>query len=279
MKIRREVRRFFAEEIRAAGALKNGHATERVLDAFAAVPREDHSGDGPWLLRSPHFGLASRRTPDADPMHLYHNVLIALDETQGINIGEPSLWARFFSQAAIAQGASILQIGAGSGYYSAILAELAGEKGRVLATETDAALADMASSALSSRTNVTVRHANGATDLAADDGPFDLIVGFAGVTHAVPAWTLRLKPKGRMLLPITGENWWGAMVLAEKEGDEFAARTLGRCGFFPCVGARDDETAKRVDKLWSDPSRLQDKEMRMRFYNEQVCYEVDGCVF
>ena len=277
MTITSETRRFFAEEIRAAGALADGAVTERVLDAFASVPREDHAGPGPWLLRSPLFDMATRRTPDADPAHLYHNVLIALDDERGINVGEPSLWARFLSRTPLQEGSSILQVGAGSGYYTAILAELAGEQGAVLATETDAGLADMAANALSA--NVTVRHGNGATDITVDDGPFDLIVAFAGVTHPVAAWGTALKPDGRMLLPITGDSWWGAMVLAQRDGGDFAARTLGRCGFFPCVGARDEETGKRVDKLWSETSRLQDKEMRIRFEGDCVRYEVDGSVF
>jgi len=265
MKIRPEVKRFFAEEVRAAAALLEGPATERVLDALATVPREDHAGQGPWLLRSPLFGLSSRRTPDSNPEHLYHNVLIALDEKQGINIGEPSMWARFLARTPIPEGASILQVGAGSGYFTAILAELVGDSGQVLATETDKRLAEMAANALRHRANVTVRAGNGATELTDTDGPFDLIVSFAGVTHLVPPWVERLNENGRMPLPITGKNWWGAMVLAERDGDKFNAITLGRCGFFPCIGARDDETAKRVERLWFDPARLNGKQIEIRF--------------
>jgi len=35
-------------------------------------------------------------TEDADPRRLYQNVLIALDESKGINNGQPSLWAEFW---------------------------------------------------------------------------------------------------------------------------------------------------------------------------------------
>lgn len=276
MTINPEIRRFFAEEIRSAGALRDGPETDRVIDAFAAVPREDHAGPGPWLLSSPLFGMASRRTPDANREHLYHNVLIALDEAQGVNIGEPSLWARFLSRTGIKPGTSILQVGAGSGYYSAILAEITGGKGHVLAFETDKALADMATTALAGRSNVTVRHGNGATDLGEGDGPFDLIVAFAGVTHPVQLWADLLNPAGRMLLPITSEKWWGAMVLAERNGDEFDAVSLGGCGFFPCAGARDVETANRVAELWSDRSRLDNKKIRIRLDGSGAHYQVDG---
>lgn len=279
MSVTPELKHFFAEEVRAAGALPNDAQSQRVLDAFARVPREDHAGDGPWLLRSPLYGLASRRTPDSDPAHLYHNVLVTLDEERGINIGDPSLWARFLARTDVAAGSSVLQVGAGSGYYSAILAELVGERGDVLATETDERLATMAMADLAGRHNVTVRHGNGATDVGADDGPFDLIVAFAGVTHPVPRWRDRLKPGGRMLLPITGDSWWGAMVLFQVVGDAFEATTLGPCGFFPCEGARDAEAAGRIDKLWADRARLSDTRMIMRLDGERVVYEIDGQTF
>ncbi len=80
-------------------------------------------------------------TPDDDPRRLYHNVLVALDEERGLNTGEPGLWARFFDRLGIARGSRILQIGTGSGYFTAILAELAGPDGQVEGFEVDEPLA------------------------------------------------------------------------------------------------------------------------------------------
>ncbi len=271
-----DIRRFYAEQIRALAALPDGPATARLLEAFAAVPREEHAGPGPWLLRSSFYGLASRRTPDADPKHLYHCVLIALDEEQGVNIGDPSLWARFLHRVAIAEGASVLQIGAGSGYYTALLAELVGPAGRVVATEIDEALAGMAERALARRANVAVRHGNGTSALGGGERAFDLVVAFAGVTHPVPAWRERLAPDGRLLLPLTDDDWRGAMVLFEHDGEAFEGTTLGPCGFFPCVGARDEEAAGRLAKLWSEPSRLTGRRLRVRVSDGTVRYEMDG---
>ncbi|MEM6744996.1 MAG: methyltransferase domain-containing protein [Pseudomonadota bacterium] len=248
--------RAFAEQIRAVAPLQDGPWTERLLAAFAAVPREDHAGPGPWLLRAPIKGLPARRTPDADPAHLYHNVLIALDEARHLNVGEPALWARSLAHAPIEPGASILQVGTGGGYFTALLSELAGPSGRVLATEIDSKLAAMAEASLAGRPNVTVRHANGALDLAPDDGPFDLVVAFAGATHPPRAWTSRLAPQGRLLAPLTGPDWAGAMILARPEGDGLAAETLSPCGFFPCEGARDPAMAERLAELFANPARL-----------------------
>lgn len=78
-----------------------------------------------------------------------------------------------------------------------------------------------------------------------------------------------------MLLPITGEIWRGAMVLLERDGDEFNATTLGRSGFYLCVGARHAETAKRVDRLWSDLLRLINTKIRVRFEDQTVPFDLD----
>ena len=85
-------RRWFAEGLRTACHLTDAH----VVDAFAAVPRETFAGPGPWRLF--HFVDGYWSTLDADPRRLYHNVLVALDESRGLNIGEPALWARHFDR-------------------------------------------------------------------------------------------------------------------------------------------------------------------------------------
>src|SRR5258708_40053444 len=120
-----EVRRWFAEDLRVTCHLRD----DRVVAAFAAVPRENFVGPGPWRMR--HLVDGYGTTPDADPRRLYHNVLVALDQARGLHTVEPGLWARHFDQIAITAGSRVLQIGAGAGYFTAILAELAGSAGRV----------------------------------------------------------------------------------------------------------------------------------------------------
>ena len=68
-----EARRHFAEELRVVSHI----GSDRVVEAFAAVPRERFAGPGPWRLL--HDGDGYWSTPDAEPHWLYHNVLIALD--------------------------------------------------------------------------------------------------------------------------------------------------------------------------------------------------------
>lgn len=72
---------------------------------------------------------------------LYQDTLVAIDVARGINIGEPSLHARCLDAVRIREGESALHVGAGVGYYTAILAHLVGSSGQVNASEIEVDLA------------------------------------------------------------------------------------------------------------------------------------------
>ena len=118
----------FIDQLRVLAALDDNPATNRTLQAFRSVAREDFAGEGPWKLRSAlaDVMLPPRLTADADPKWLYHSVLVVLDEEKGINIGDPSLWVGLLARMDVQPGARVLQVGAGVGYYTAILRELVG---------------------------------------------------------------------------------------------------------------------------------------------------------
>jgi protein-L-isoaspartate(D-aspartate) O-methyltransferase len=99
-----------------------------VKAAFATVPRERFVGVGPWRVKSPWSLGEYWTTENADPRNVYHDVLIALDESLGLNNGQPSLWAFLFDKLAVAANNHVLHLGCGTGYYTAILAELVGLK-------------------------------------------------------------------------------------------------------------------------------------------------------
>jgi hypothetical protein len=61
-----------------------------------------------------------RRTPDDDPRHLYHNVLVALVAKRRLNNGQPSFLAGLMRAARIAQAEHVVHLGCGVGYYSAV---------------------------------------------------------------------------------------------------------------------------------------------------------------
>ena len=105
---------YAAEIVRRAGV-----SNPKIEAAFAAVPREDFAGPPPWRVGS--GGLFGQATED-DPARLYEDVLVAIDAGRGVNNGQPSLHAQSIDALALREGDTVVQIGAGAGYYTAILA-------------------------------------------------------------------------------------------------------------------------------------------------------------
>jgi len=239
----KQARRAFAEELRIVARLTD----DRVVDAFAAVPRERFVGPGPWRVLN-LYEMGYWTTADADPRTLYHNVLVALDESRGLNTGEPSLWAFHFDRLGVRKGDRVLQIGVGAGYFTAILAELVGRTGRVLGFEIDGPLAKTATKNLKRWPQASVRKVS---DAAAIKGKWDLIIAFAGASAPPTAWLDALAPGGRALIPMTTDQRWGLLLRVDK-GAGLAARSAGNIGIFPCVGMRDPAEALALAGALSD---------------------------
>src|SRR5579863_4866912 len=153
-------RRFYAEDI----CRPNGVSSPAILAAFATVPRERFVGPGPWIIQGDGKGHV---TPDADPVRIYRDALIVLDESKHLNNGQPSLWAIHLERLRIQPGDQVLHLGCGTGYYTAILAELTGSAGTVTAIEIEEGLAARAHKALEPWPQVKVLHADGSR------GPFE----------------------------------------------------------------------------------------------------------
>ena len=130
-------RAFFASLITAQAGVPNG----RLSEAFAATPRERFLGPGPWKIFA---GGGYITTPTDDPAFLYQDVTVALSEAGKINNGQPVLHAVGLSALNPQPGEMAVHIGAGTGYYTAVLARLVGPDGKVFAYEIEPALAELA---------------------------------------------------------------------------------------------------------------------------------------
>ncbi len=230
-------RRFYAEEL----CRVNGISSPAVLAAFASVPRERFVGHGPWTIQS---SGTSWFTKDADPTHIYRDALIVLDEAKHLNNGQPSLWAIHLDLLRVRPGDRILHLGCGTGYYTAILAELTGPVGKVTAIEMEEGLAARAIAALEPWPQVTAIQGDGSR------GPFepaDVIVVSAGATHPLLAWLAVVKPAGKLLFPLTSTRGPGTMAhLTRANADLFAATLEGSVFFVDFAGARDPDVSTEL---------------------------------
>ena len=238
-------RRFYAEEIDAVCALRSAG----LVDAFAAVPREQFLPPGPWHVLSvadyvpiPGAVAPARTTPDADPQRVYHNIGIAIDPERRLFNGQPGTLASWIDGLDLAPGARVLHVGAGLGYYTAVMAHLVGPAGRVVAVEVDAALASTARANLASMPWVDVRHGDATGGF---DESFDAVLVNAGVTHPRDEWLDALAPGGRLLLPLTVQMaptiGKGFMIrIARDSDDRFAATPVGVVAIYSAVGLRDE---------------------------------------
>lgn len=234
-----EVRSFHAKMMATA----SNSTDERLERIFELVPREAFLGPGPWQI------MVNRRyleTPSADPIYVYQNVLVALDAAKGINNGEPFLHASWIGAAGPKAGDTISHVGAGTGYYTALLSMLALPRGSVHAFEIEERLARRARENLDPFEGVSVTHGDAtALPLSASD----LIYVNAGVVVPPVAWLKALKPGGRMIFPWQPVEGIGLAVLVTRTESAFAVRPLMPAWFIPCIGASDANHCTRAPSI------------------------------
>jgi protein-L-isoaspartate(D-aspartate) O-methyltransferase len=223
-----------------------------LADAFAAVPREAFMPPGRWtVLRIPG---GAEEVADNDPMALYPletspEVLVVLDAGRGINNGSPALHAHMLHALGVRRGDRVLHLGAGTGYYSAVLAELVGRAGQVTAIEYIPHLAAQARANLAPWKWVVAERGDAA---AWPVGEVDRIYVNFAVADPPGAWFAKLRPGGVAVLPLgTG---YGRVLRVERVAGGFAARFLMPCGFIGAAGrlAGDVAHRARLDAAFAD---------------------------
>lgn len=239
------LRRAYARQVMFLGQV-NSPALEA---AYAAVLREDYLGPGPWpILRWPGGYLT---TPDADPAWLYADILVGIVPERRLNNGQPSAHAPWIAAAAPAPGEHVVHVGAGVGYYSAIMAHMIGPSGTLTAIEFDPGLAARAAENLGRLPGAQVLQGDGS---ASPFAPADVIYVNAGASRPAIAWLDGLRDGGRLILPLTTNanfasevaRGTGAVFRITRRGDAFDAQFVTPIGVFPCEGARDEVSERAL---------------------------------
>jgi protein-L-isoaspartate(D-aspartate) O-methyltransferase len=275
-----DYRRFFADEIRFVADLNS----TALVEAFATVPREKFIGPGPWRIGSPErralaaagLGKSSYVEID-DPRHLYHNVVVVLDEAGDINNGQPTALASWINALDLKPGARVYHLGSGVGYYTAIMAEVVGPTGHVVASEVNASLAARARDNLSIYPQVEV-HATDGAEL--DPGECDAMFINAGVTHPNPMWLDRLREGGRLVVPITAATSTtlgaGLMMRIKQEPRGWSAVGITPVGIYSCTSNRAAELEPIVLKALQTQALLRVKSLRRERHDEEETCLVHG---
>lgn len=247
-----ELRQAFARQLaaHAVAHYRLAGADPRLEAAFAMVPREDFAGPPPWSLLVVDGG-AARRVEGVGLEDLYQDVLVALDPDRGINIGEPGLHFAWLTHLAPQPGERVLQIGAGSGYYSAIFAALGC---RVTAWEIVPELAARAEANLAPYPAARVI-AGDATAAPAPVDPAEIVYVCAGLAAPPRAWLEAIAPGGRMIFPWRPSDDAALALLLRRAPGGFSVEPLMPAWFIPCAGlargraSLDQESAAAVRAL------------------------------
>jgi protein-L-isoaspartate(D-aspartate) O-methyltransferase len=214
-----ESRDLHARQQLVAALRRNGSIqSEAVASAMLAVSRDA-------------FAPTGADAYDDNPILLKRNEEGAVVST----ISQPTMVASMLEELAVEPGNAVLEIGTASGYNAALLAELAGETGRVVTIELEEDLAARAAGILNATgysERVTVVVGDGSAGYA-PAAPYDRIVVTAGAPSVAPAWVEELCEGGRLVVPITNRAGTGMSRTYVKIHTGLELVREIACGFVP----------------------------------------------
>jgi len=191
-----------------------GISDGRVLEAMARVPRHE-------FVAEEYRGQA------------YEDHPVPIGEGQ--TLSQPYIVAIMLQALALAGSEKVLEVGTGSGYQTALLAELARE---VYSVERHADLARSAEAVLRRLAygNVTVLVGDGSQGLP-QHAPFDEIIVSAAAPRIPPALFEQLREGGRMVVPV-GPAYAQELQLVRKQNGLSVVTNLEGCRFVPLIGGQ-----------------------------------------
>jgi len=193
--------------------IPRGVRDERVLAAMLKVPR--------------HLFVDEALRPQA-----YSDYPLPIGEGQ--TISQPFMVA-FMTEALKLTGTErVLEIGTGSGYQTAILAELSE---RVYSVERIPSIADRARKVLDrlGYSNIVIKIGDGTLGWE-EEAPFDAILVTAGAPDVPPPYIEQLAEGGRLVIPVGGEFVQELVRITKKKKGRLVRENLGGCRFVKLIG-------------------------------------------
>jgi protein-L-isoaspartate(D-aspartate) O-methyltransferase len=234
--IRATVQRY-ADGLKAAGAIESA-AVER---AFRAVERHR-------LLETFYYRDTERRQAvEHDPARprrdhlalIYADTALATRHIGGMpasSTSQPSLMAKMLELLELGEGTKVLEVGAGTGYNAALLAEIVGDQHRVVTVDVLEDVVEQTRRLLAGAgyPQIQVLLRDG-FDGVPEQAPFDRIVATVGCSDLSPRWAEQLADDGAVLVPLAHASGH-PLVLARKDGGTLRGRMVLRTGFIPVRG-------------------------------------------
>ncbi len=199
---------------KSKGLERTGLKDLRVLEAMSRVPRH-------------------RFVPADYQKKAYEDS--ALPIGQGQTISQPYIVALMTQESKVGPGSKVLEIGTGSGYQAAVLAELGAEVYSVeiipeLATKAEKLLKEL------NYSSVSVRTGDGWEGWP-EEAPFDAIIITAASPRIPEKLLSQLAHRGKLVVPIEQKKKYGEQLLVvERDSGDFITRNLGGVKFVPLVG-------------------------------------------
>jgi len=221
------LRAAMADRVKQAGYASTS-TVERVL---RTVPRHRFVPDAPLEDAYADPAVITKRDTDGTPLSC---------------ASEPVVVAMQLDQLAVEPGHNILEIGAGTGYNAANLAELTGPNGHVTTVDIDPDVTARARAVLDANgySHVQVITRDGSLG-APENAPYDRVIVTVGAFDIPQDWCRQLAPGGRLVVPL---RWRGQTrsVTFVRDDDALRSDSVLLCGFVPMIG-QDSEVTGTID--------------------------------
>jgi protein-L-isoaspartate(D-aspartate) O-methyltransferase len=247
----------YAGELKAAGAIQS----ETVERAFRTVERHR------LLETFHHRGAEGWRTVEHDPGHpqrghlaiIYADTVLATRHIGGrpaSSTSQAALVARMLELLDLGEGMKVLEVGAGTGYNAALLAEIVGDQNLVVTVDVLEDVVDQTRRLLAGAgyPQIQVLLRDGFEGVP-EQAPFDRIVATVGCSDLSPYWAEQLADHGAMLVPLEHASGH-PLVLLQRDGAALHGQMVVRTGFIPVRGPLHIEDQWEPGVAVTDPAEV-----------------------